>query len=42
MFGVAIFSMVMGNFSDILLEIKAMNADLDDSDNLSKFFGVVK
>ena len=36
MFGVAIFSMVMSNFSEILL-----NEDLDDSDNLDKFLNVL-
>ena len=41
-FGVAIFSMVMSNFSDILLEIEAMCADLDDDENLAKFLGVIK
>jgi len=41
LFGVAIFSIVMGNFKDILEEIKMMNADLDDSENLSKFLEVM-
>lgn len=31
----------MGNFSEILAKIKDMNKDLDDSDNLSKFLGVM-
>jgi len=39
--GVAIFSIVMGNFSDILQQIKDMNADLDDSETLSKFLAVM-
>jgi len=42
MFGVAIFSMVMSNFSDILLKIKNINEGLDDSDNLDKFINCIE
>jgi hypothetical protein len=40
--GVAIFSYIMGNFITILQEMKEFAADLDDGDNLSKFFGTMK
>ena len=42
LFGVAIFSYIMGNFINILELMQAYNASLDDGDNLSKFFGVVQ
>ena len=32
----------MGNFIDILSQFQSYQADLDDGDNLSKFFGVIK
>jgi hypothetical protein len=40
--GVAMFSYLMGNFIDILGTYNDLNADLDDGDNLSKFFGTMK
>ena len=40
--GVAVFSYIMGNFISILEEMKAFAADLEDADNLSKFFGTIK
>ena len=39
--GVAIFSVFMGNFQNILASFKEFNASLDDGDNLSKFFGTI-
>ena len=33
--GVAIFSIVMGNFSEILEKIKGINADIEDSEGLT-------
>ena len=42
MFGVSIFSYFMGNFIEILDKYNNLNAELDDGDNLSKFFGVMR
>lgn len=42
LFGVAIFSYVMGNFIEILETFKSVNQDFDDGDHLSKFFGLIK
>jgi hypothetical protein len=42
LFGVAIFSYIMGNFIQILNQIKCLNSTFDDGDNLSKFFGLIK
>lgn len=42
LFGVAIFSFVMGNFIDILNSFKTINDDFDEGDNLSRFFGLIK
>ena len=39
LFGVAIFSFVMGTFIDILQEITQLTKDLDEGDKLAKFFG---
>ena len=41
-FGVAIFSYMMGIFIDILGKYQDLNADLDEGDDLSKFFGLLK
>ena len=40
--GVATFSIILGNFIDILNEFKAMNEDLGDGDQLEMFFMVLK
>ena len=40
--GVALFSYVMGNFIEIIQEMKIFAADLEDADNLAKFFGTMK
>ena len=42
MFGVAIFSYVMGNFLEILNKFQTLNETLDHGDDLSKFFGLIK
>lgn len=42
LFGVAIFSYIMGNFIDILTQIQNYTASLDDGDTLTKFFGIIK
>jgi len=42
LFGVAIFSYIMGNFIDILQQFKKFHEDLDDGDNLMKFFGTLE
>ena len=41
LFGVAIFSYIMGNFITIIDEIKTFGSSFDDGDNLSKFFGLL-
>ena len=42
LFGVAIFSYMMGIFIEILSTYQLLNADLDDGDNLARFFGLLK
>ena len=42
LFGVAIFSYIMGNFIEILDQFEAINEDLDDDENLSQFFGMLE
>lgn len=41
LFGVAIFSYIMGNFIEILDQFQKFNEDLDDGDNLNRFFGTL-
>ena len=41
-FGVAIFSMIMGNFIAIIDEFNTFNDDLDDGEQLARFFGVLQ
>lgn len=41
LFGVAIFSYIMGNFKEVLEKFQSLNEDLDDGDNLTKFFGLL-
>ena len=41
LFGVAIFSYIMGNFIDMIGTYQTLNADLDDGDNLTRFFGLI-
>jgi hypothetical protein len=40
--GVMVFSYIMGNFVEMLKSYEIMNSDIDDGDNLSKFFGLIK
>lgn len=40
--GVAIFSYIMGNFIEILHSIQYLNADFDEGESLSKWFGLIK
>ena len=42
LFGVAIFSYVMGNFIEILDKSQTIGRGFDNGDNLSKFFGLIK
>jgi hypothetical protein len=42
LFGVAIFSYIMGIFIVILDKISQFNADLDEGDSLAKFFGILR
>lgn len=42
LFGVAIFSYVMATFTDILTEYNDLNADLDQGDRLTQFFGLLQ
>jgi hypothetical protein len=41
-FGVAVFSYIMGNFINILGMYNTLNADFDEGDRLSSFFGLLK
>lgn len=40
--GVAIFSMIMGNFINIIEEFRTFNDELDEGEKLLKFFGVLR
>ena len=42
LFGVAIFSYIMGNFIEILEKIQQLNAELDEGDKLTRFFGLLQ
>ena len=42
LFGVAIFSYIMGNFIEILDSFKALTAEIDEGEELAKFFGILK
>lgn len=41
LFGVAIFSYIMGNFQEILSQFKSYNDEIEEGDRLNKFFGVL-
>lgn len=41
LFGVAVFSYIMGNFVDILSQFKTYNDEIEEGDRLTKFFGVL-
>jgi hypothetical protein len=38
MFGVCIFSLLMDTFLEIIKGLKVLNEDLEDGDNLTRFF----
>lgn len=40
--GVAIFGIIMGQFLEIIEKFKAYDAELDEGDALSQFFGMLK
>lgn len=42
LFGVAIFSMILGIFIEISDQFLKVNEEFDDGDNLSKFFGLIR
>jgi hypothetical protein len=42
LFGVAIFSFIMGNFINILDQYQNLHKDLDEGDELMRFFGLIK
>lgn len=42
LFGVTIFSYIMGNYIGIVNSIKNLNADNDDGENLSRWLGLIK
>jgi len=41
-FGVSVFSYIMGIFTEILDKFSQLNSDLDQGDELAKFFGLLK
>jgi hypothetical protein len=41
MFGVAIFSYIMGNFIQIVVQFREFNQEIDEGDELTKFFGLI-
>ena len=41
LFGVAIFSYIMGIFIEMLDNFKLVNEDLDEGDELARFFGLL-
>ena len=42
LFGVAIFSYILSIFKDIIQKVTTSNKDLDDGDNLARFFGILR
>jgi len=42
LFGVAIFSVIMGKFIDMLDKIGEFNEDFNEGEDLAKFFGILK
>ena len=41
LFGVAIFSYIMGKFVEMIDRYKILNADLEEGDELAKFLGML-
>lgn len=42
LFGVAIFSLIMGKFTQIVEEFQNFNKEIDYGDNLNRFFGLLQ
>jgi len=42
LFGVAIFSVIMGNFIEMLTKIEDFNEETNEGDKLARFFGILK
>ena len=42
LFGVAIFSYIMGNFIEILDSFKLLTAEIDEGEELARFFGILE
>lgn len=42
LFGVTIFSFIMGNYMQILDSLRSLGKDYEDGDNLSKWLGLIK
>ena len=42
LFGVAIFSYIMGKFVEMVNQIREFRRELDNSDELNRFFGVIE
>ena len=42
LFGVAVFSYIMGNFIEIIAKMRDLESPFNDGDNLSRFFGVLR
>ena len=40
--GVIVFSYIMGEFISMLENYQVLNGEIDDGDNLAKFFGLMK
>ena len=41
-FGVSIFSLIMGDFIQIVDQLKSFNEDIDEGEELQKFFGLLE
>jgi hypothetical protein len=42
LFGVAIFSFIMDIFNQTITKMKRLDSDFDDSENLAKFFSLIR
>ena len=40
--GVAIFSLIMGEFTNILFQYEAITSEIEDYNDLAKFLGIIK
>jgi len=41
LFGVAVFSFIMGNFIEMLMEFKIVTSENEDNSNLTRWFGLL-